>query len=313
MSRRGPVSIDPMRWTPKELDRDRKEAVDAFRRTRLEEPVEAYLAAFDSCRSVIEELFDRTTDLTKLGGKGLDLLADSRLLEALRYMQGPPISFDDLQTLVESKVSPARLRSNPSLAKGVFEILRTLIDRRRFPWISEGREPSDRERAAGVLASAALMATQRVGTDRRSESKVEQEGHVRQVLRDFKLLEVYPRAIQTLGDAPKAGEFCQEALLGERKADVVVGLFDGRTLPIECKVSNSATNSIKRLNNDAAAKAEYWCVAFGRDQVVPAAVLSGVFNLNSLESAQKRGLTLFCAHRLADLTQFILETRSSRR
>lgn len=63
------------------------------------------------------------------------------------------------------------------------------------------------------------------------------------------------RDMRMLSGAPRSGQFCREALLGERKADLVVGLWDGRIRPIECKVSNSSTNSVKRLNNDAAIKA----------------------------------------------------------
>ena len=99
------------------------------------------------------------------------------------------------------------------------------------------------------------------------------------------------------------------APLGERKADVVVRLHDTRLLAIECKVSNSATNSIKRLNNDAAVKAEYWLKQFGQAQVVPAAVLSGVFKVLNLEQSQQRGLALFWAHDLPRLGEFIVFTR----
>jgi hypothetical protein len=42
-----------------------------------------------------------------------------------------------------------------------------------------------------------------------------------------------------------------------------VGLWNPRLMPIECKVSNSATNSIKRLNNDAAVKSVQWREALG--------------------------------------------------
>lgn len=106
-------------------------------------------------------------------------------------------------------------------------------------------------------------------------------------------------------DAPNPGEFCCECLLGTRKADFVVRLWDGRILAIECKVSNSATNSIKRLNNDAAIKAETWIGEFGTTGVVPSAVLTGVYKLSSLESAQSRGLTLFWEHDLSRLTEWI--------
>ena len=81
-------------------------------------------------------------------------------------------------------------------------------------------------------------------------------------------------------------------------------------MAIECKVSNSATNSVKRLNNDAAAKAEAWLKDFGTRQVVPAAVLSGVYKLHNLEEAQNRGLALFWAHDLKALTEWIATTRA---
>jgi XamI-like restriction endonuclease len=80
-------------------------------------------------------------------------------------------------------------------------------------------------------------------------------------------------------------------------------------MPIECKVSNSAVNSVKRLNNDAAAKAEYWTADFGKRQVVPVAVLSGVYKLHNLLTAQERGLTLFWAHKLDALTEWVESTR----
>ena len=105
------------------------------------------------------------------------------------------------------------------------------------------------------------------------------------------------------------GEFCRESDFGGRKADLIVRLWDGRVLPVECKVSNSSTNSVKRLNNDAAAKAEVWIKEFGTATVIPAAVLSGVFKIHNLENAQARGLTLFWAHRLDAMIDFIEETR----
>lgn len=113
----------------------------------------------------------------------------------------------------------------------------------------------------------------------------------------------------TLAQAPQPGEFSREAALAGRKADLIVGLWDHRVMPIECKVSNSSINSIKRLNNDAAAKAEAWLTDLGKVQIVPVAVLSGVYGLHSLESAQRRGLTLSWAHRLSDLTAWIERTR----
>jgi hypothetical protein len=66
-------------------------------------------------------------------------------------------------------------------------------------------------------------------------------------------------------------------MFGSRKADVVIGLWDGRKMALECKVSNSELNSIKRLNNDAAMKAVEWRKEFGALGVEPGALLAGVF------------------------------------
>ena len=76
-------------------------------------------------------------------------------------------------------------------------------------------------------------------------------------------------------------------------------------------MSNSAVNSIKRLKNDAAAKAEVWTADFGKRHIVPAAVLSGVYDRHILQEAQERGLALFWAHDPDELTSWIASTRRS--
>lgn len=180
---------------------------------------------------------------------------------------------------------------------------------RRFPWVSEQRDPTEEEKAAAVLASAALMAWRRVGTARRHEGKDAQETLVENALSAAGLQKVGPRMISTLHYAPDAGQFCRESLLGSRKADLVVRLWDQRIMPIECKVSNSALNSIKRVNNDAAVKAETRITDFGTRNIVPVAVLSGVYNARHLVDVQQRNLTLFWAHDLHPLVDWIEKAR----
>jgi hypothetical protein len=45
------------------------------------------------------------------------------------------------------------------MAERVIETVLIGLDRRRFPWVVEGRGPEASEREAAALASAALMAT----------------------------------------------------------------------------------------------------------------------------------------------------------
>lgn len=308
--RRMPVS--PRRWTTEQLQEDRLTAIAAFRRQRLEEPVETYGELFDEERAVMEDLLESTVDLSQLSEQAAELLSNRDMQDAFRYLAGPPISADDLMTLVDTdSLAPSRLRGDPELVLRISSIVRDALDRRRFPWVSEGREPNPAERDAAILASAALAAMRGVETKRRTQGKAAQEAAVRQALlaHGFSLVRMPNASAPTLAQAPKPGEFSREASLAGRKADLIVGLWDHRVMPIECKVSNSSINSIKRLNNDATAKAEGWIKDLGEVQIVPAAVLSGVYHLHSLEDAQRRGLTLFWAHRLGDLLNWIDSTR----
>jgi len=301
--------VQPPSWSDEELELDRRTSITKFREERLEEPLEQYLETFDTYRGVVEDLLEATVDLTTLSSASLTVLTDPALLLALRYLAGPPISEDDLKILADASLAPSRLKSNPDMAQRVMETILIALDRRRFPWISEGREPEESEREAATLASAALMATQRLSTSRRSESKEAQEKAVADALLNAEFKEVPTHPILTLADAPNAGEFCKETMFGSRKADFVVGLWDGRKMPVECKVSNSSTNSVKRLNNDAAVKAVAWIQEFGTAQTVPAAVISGVFKAHNLKSAQAAGLSLFWAYKLKAMLDWIESTR----
>jgi hypothetical protein len=302
-------TVQPPRWSSEQLEAGRLEAERLFREERMQEPLEQYLEAFDVYRGAVEDLLEATVDLTMIDDAALDILTDPALLRALRYLAGPPISEDDLKTLAEASLAPKKLRDDPEMAKRVIETILIGLDRQRFPWVVEEREPDASERSAATLASAALMATQHASTLRRSEGKERQEEAVRQALEDDEFEQVPTRTISTLSDAPGSGEFCAECMFGGRKADFVIGLWDGRKMPLECKVSNSATNSVKRLNNDAAAKATVWIREFGTAQTVPAAMLSGVFKRHNLEQAQHSDLTLFWAHDLDRFIEWIESTR----
>lgn len=302
--------VDPPRWSLEELKTTAAQAIGLFRKERLEEPLEEYLAAFNVYRGNVEKLFEATADLADLNATASDVVANPPLLQAFRYLAGPPISDDDLKTVAEvTSLSPSRLRNDVQAVQRIIDVVRLGLDERRFPWVGGGRRPNQAERVAAVLATTVLMATQRVGTNRRSRGKKYQEARVEGALTGVGFSKAAGRHVNTFADAPSPGEFCGESMLGNRKADFVVRLWDDRLMAIECKVSNSAINSVKRLNNDAAAKAEAWRNDFGARQVVPAAVLSGVYKLHNLEDAQNRGLTLFWAHDLKALTDWIEKTR----
>ena len=157
--------------------------------------------------------------------------------EALRYLAGPPISADDLKVLADTTLAPTRLRNDPDLARLVVETVLLGLDRRRFPWVGEERDAEEAERQAATLASAALIAPRRVLTNRANEAKEAQEQAVgdRLLAADFEKLPA-PREVPTLAQAPGRGQFCRETTFGTRKADLLIGLWDDRKMPLECKV-----------------------------------------------------------------------------
>lgn len=301
----------PPQWTEEELAEDSSIAAAQFRSERLAVS-DSWDNHYHQARGKFELLFD------KLGNLDPSAITDANLAdayhlglgEALRYLAGPPISDDDLRVIADvASLAPGVLRKDPDALRKVFDVISRVIDPHRFPWIKANRTPNDQEREAALLASAVLLAAQRIATERRNEGKDNQETKVKDYLRGLGFVEAPPVAINTIVKGPQAMQFCAECLLGERKADVVVRLHDTRLMAIECKVSNSATNSVKRLNNDAAVKAEYWIKQFGIAQVVPSAVLAGVFKVLNLEQAQERGLSLFWSHDLEKLGTFIDSTR----
>lgn len=111
------MTVAPPRWTNEQLEGLRQTAIEAFRVERMQEPLEAYLEAFDEYRGAVEDLLEATVDLTQLTDAAEQVLTDPALLEAVRYLAGPPISADDLKTLanVES-LAPGRLRADPEAA-----------------------------------------------------------------------------------------------------------------------------------------------------------------------------------------------------
>lgn len=141
-------------WSSAELERDRREAEGVFRRERMEEPREVYLRVLAEFETQVSRLLDVTGDLTKLGETEpatpviQQVLEHNELLRAARYLTAPPISEDDLKTLVEaSSLTPRRLAADPDLLRRVAEVLMAGIDCRRFPgWNSSGPRPQRSER-----------------------------------------------------------------------------------------------------------------------------------------------------------------------
>lgn len=302
----------PPTWTEEELESDRRRSIDIFRHERITEPLEKYLSFYEEKRKAISEILQISDNLLNVREKAAAILGDPGLMHTARYLSSPPISEDDLATIAELSFAPTLNAKDPGRAAALMDVILLGLDRERFPWVAEGRPPEDEEKRAAIVSTAALHARQAAETSRRHTGKNTQEQMVKDFLVNFcNFKEVRAKTIRNHTDFPRKGTFTGEAEVCGRKADICVCLWDGRLMPIECKVSNSNTNSYKRINNDAAVKAVAWRDELGEANVVPAAVLAGCFALKNLTYAQRRRLSLFWAHELEPLRDFIETTRSS--
>jgi hypothetical protein len=299
----------PKRWTQAELESDATVAKSAFRNERLLEPLDLYNQFFITFADIFRGLIDK---LPVVAAEPVDAELIASLIDgrneqkAFRYLTAPPISEDDLETVADATLTASRLRTEADSAKRIRDAVLTIIDPHRFPWVAEGRQPSADERERAVVASAALAASSDVGTRRRSSSKEAQEQAVKDLLASVGMQEIKAKEIPILTAAPAPGHFCGETRLAGTRADVVARLTDGRVMAIECKVSNSTVNSYKRLVHDTGGKAAHWYNQLGRAQVIPSAVLSGVYSTANLEDVQEnKGVYLFWQHRLSDLAAFV--------
>jgi hypothetical protein len=302
------MSLSPPTWTPAEFAFSVERAIGIFREQRLSEARDDYASHFDEARSAVEDLLELTTDLGNLRQVGGKTIVEGGCLEAVRYLAAPPVSTDDLETL--SGVRESQF-VRPDKWPIVVETIKAYIDSRRFPWLVDNQEPTEAERHAAIMSTAAQIAARRILTARANEAKTAQESLVKEALREAGFEEVRAREIKYSGAFPKVGEYCGESKVGTKKADIVVGLRDTRILAIECKVSNSKVNSTKRIG-EAAAKAKDWIEDFGRIVIVPCAVIAGVYNPQNLTTAQSRGLTIWWSHDIAAMISWISSTGSIR-
>lgn len=294
---------EPPRWTVDRLREDRAESERRFIEQRKHEGPRAFAATCAEMRPLVEAALRASDDLHSIRG---DIFRDNPALwQPFRYLCGPPISQEDLWTMVGGP----KFRNVPeSLADDTAEALRDIIDPVRFPWVAERRPPTPQERSAALLATTVLLAAQALGTTRRGEASLRQETAAADAIASRGLTLDPSRDELRVLDQMARGTYSRERKIAGAKCDVPVRLRDGRLLALECKVSNGPKNGWKRVNREVGGKAEQWRQIFG-NQVLTGVVLSGVFDLSCLQTAQDNRVVVLWEHNLDPLAEFVEQAR----
>jgi hypothetical protein len=292
----------PPRWSEEQLTRDRDLAEARFVLERQGEGPSAFYAAWDIVRPQIEQALRATDNLRSI--EAAALLRDKVLWQTLRYFCAPPISEEDLWTLVGKKFKSVPARFADKTADAFISVL----DVPRAPWLEQSRTPDDHELELAVVSTTVLLAHETAKTRRRGASSKAQEEQVSEVLTAAGVDFDASRTPLVDLDELARFSFSRERKVAGAKCDIPIRLRDGRLLALECKVSNGPKNSWKRLQREVGGKSDTWRREYG-SRVITGAILAGVFDLTCVRRAQdEQNVAIFWQHHLEPLVTFISGT-----
>jgi hypothetical protein len=292
------------------LDQERLAAAEWFREERMKTALVQYLRAFETHETNLRRLLKTSTQLLHLRERAAEIVSDHGLLMALSGVAGPPISPQYLKELSGvRRFSSAAGSVDPTRAARVVETVLDGLDSMRFPWVPEGRMPTGGEERAAIHSSSAVLATLHVRAAGHTQSRSRREEEVLDALLAQGLHAIPMRTVDPTTDPPRPGEFCRESVLGGRRVDFLIGLWDKRLMALECHLSSSSYDSERRLRQEVGFKAAHWTREYD-ERIVAGVVLSGIFRLRDLAAVQDSGLGLFWSHHISELTDWIDRTRS---
>lgn len=224
-----------------------------------------------------------------------------------RHMTAPPISQDQFSLVCPGwrkgteKVGGITVRQDEAdFVAAAFEERRS---RPLTPWVDANRPPLKREIRRLLWTIAPLIASQQVQTLQRNRAAAKQEMAVISLLTSKRWDKQQASLLDTRA-ALGSKQFMHKtryatATATAQEVDIALGIGNTFVLAMECKVSNDATNSVKRIN-DVLKKSIAWKTHWG-SFVKTAALLQGVIAAKDVYRLIDEGVEVFWSH---DLTAF---------
>jgi len=232
-------------------------------------------------------------------------------MRVFRHILAPPISQDQFKLLcptypkgTENSGGPV----GPDVAATVAAAIDAARNKRLTRWLDRGSFPRSVEIRELIHAVAPLLSQQIVATVRRNRLAAAQEGAVIAMLQSKGWTRMSSALIQTLSTVP-AKHFMHKTRFATgtqpQEVDVACGLGRDVVLAMECKVTNDATNSVKRVN-DVLKKASAWQAHYG-GFVHTAALLKGVIAYKDVHRLLDANVKVFWSHKLEDFGSWLEE------
>jgi hypothetical protein len=175
-------------------------------------------------------------------------------------------------------------------------------------WLNYGRPPRIAELRRLLWSVAPLIASQQLATLQRNRYAAAQEQSVLKLLRAKGWTQLPGSLLDKRAELPlrhfmHKTRYATASEGSPQEVDIALGLRGSVVLATECKVSNDATNSVKRIN-DVLKKATAWKTHWG-SFVKTAAILQGVIAGKEVVRLIEADVIVFWSHDLAAFDAWI--------
>ena len=253
-------------------------------------------------KSLIETnyLRDLPASLTKTGAH----------LLVLRHLFAPPISQDQLKLILPSYPKGAEKQAT-KLSVAAAHAFATAFAARRdptlTPWLTTNADPTRRQIRKLLHTLTPMISSQIFNTERRSRLAEEQEASVDALLSAKGWTKIRSQTVSNPVDLGAKRYMrktrCKSSKTATKEVDIACGVTADLIIAMECKVSNDATNSVKRVS-DVMDKTKAWKEQWG-GFIQTAALLQGVVAYKDVARLLNSDVLVFWSHDLQPLSDWL--------
>lgn len=294
-------------------------AVVAYHREAAERATQIYIAGLAPaplasewravCKGVRKEILRTIVETQGLRDLQGSLTKSGKHLLILRHLFAPPISQDQLKLIVPSYPKGTEKKDTKLSKQAADDFAAAFAERRDLAlttWLSSNSDPNRRQIKRLLDTLTPMISGQIFNTVRRNRLSDEQEREVVALLESKGWARAPRQTLANTGDLPPQS-FMRKAPCKTRTAtkevDIACGVNANLIMAMECKVSNDATNSVKRVS-DVMDKTKAWNEKWA-DFIQPAALLQGVVAYKDVARLLGGDVEVFWSHDLGPLSDWL--------
>lgn len=238
------------------------------------------------------------------------LTISGRHVLVLRHIFAPPISQDQLKLIAPLYPKQSEKKGSKLSKAAAQQFSNAFANRRdRFltPWLETKLPPTKQQVKRLIDTVTPMISSQIFNTVRRNRLSDEQECAVEALLsakgwtKAPAMVVTSPADISPLTYMRKTK--CKSSTSATKEVDIACGITANLILAMECKVSNDATNSVKRVS-DVIDKVKAWKDNWG-NFIQTAALLQGVISYKDVVRLLNIDVEVFWSHDLQPLANWL--------